>query len=242
MRWSTGPGSSAGPTCTSRDARRSVEETRNRALLADFPEIADVAWAEAAERELDESKVDRNPRAGVPFAELPAVAADKRMYARWQSSLADFLYRTERLEILLCDQLDQSSRPGEGEREFRIRLGDAARLRRDEAVAKVRERFGSELARLEKQRARALERVDKERAEASQQKWDSVLSIGSSIAGALFGRRKLSQVNVTRARSAARSISRSGKGSVGHQASRRDLGRARRGTRPAGRFSRERGA
>ncbi len=112
--------------------------------------------------------------------------------------------------------------PGESERDFRIRLSESARVARDREVEKARAKLERGLNSLVAQLERAEVRVERERSEASQKKWDSVLSIGSSIAGALLGRKTLSAANVSRVGSAARSMKRASLESS-------DVGRAEEG-------------
>jgi phage host-nuclease inhibitor protein Gam len=100
------------------------------------------------------------------------------------------------------------SRPGEGEAEFRARLRAEGRAARDVALAKLRERYAPKLARLKERIAAAEQRSDRERDEYSEKKLQSAISIGTSLVGALFGRKLASATNVGRAGTAARSVSR----------------------------------
>jgi hypothetical protein len=152
------------------------------------------------------------PRAG--FAELPAGAQRAANYASWSKSLAAQLYQARPLQLWTCDALNQTSRPGESEGDFRTRLAVAVREARDAEAAKLRQKFAPKLTALQGQRQRALERVEREKGQASQQKIQAAISIGTSILGAFLGRRMVSATNVGRIGTAAKSASRIGRESA----------------------------
>ena len=85
------------------------------------------------------------------------------------------------------------------------------REKRDAAVAELRKRWQDKLLKLQDQVRRAEERREREQAQLSQQKMQTAVSIGSSILGALLGRKAISATNVGRVGTAARSASRWGR-------------------------------
>jgi hypothetical protein len=142
------------------------------------------------------------------FAPLPPAASKKTSYRSWGARLKEHLYRTQAIQIWKCRELRQSSKPGETESEFRSRLSLLLRERRDLALEKLRKRFGTRLQRLQDRIRTAEERVSREQAQYKQQKVSTMLSVGSTLLGALFGRKVASVGNVRRAASAARGASR----------------------------------
>ena len=56
---------------------------------------------------------------------------DERLksYARWNKSLASFLYRNRTMTLWKCAELRETSRPRESEGDFRVRLGQVLRER-----------------------------------------------------------------------------------------------------------------
>jgi hypothetical protein len=103
------------------------------------------------------------------------------------------------------------SKPGESERDFQARIQLAGRETRDQAVEKLRERYGPKLARLQDKARKAEEAVGKEQQQASQQKLQTAVSIGATMLGALMGRRAVSLSTLGRATTAARGVGRSTK-------------------------------
>ena len=142
------------------------------------------------------------------FAPAPADLANGRKYAAWAKKLKDHLYRERRVTVHKCKALKATSEPGEDERDFRVRLAQAARERRDLEVEKLRRKYASKIRSAERKIATARRKVDREREQADRAKKDSYLSLGGSLLGALFGRKMLSATNVRRAGTGMRSLGR----------------------------------
>ncbi|MCX5740445.1 MAG: ATP-binding protein, partial [Proteobacteria bacterium] len=170
-----------------------------------------------------------DPAAGARFAELPATALRAESFERWRKALAANLYRTRPLTLFRSADPAGTSKAGETEGEFRVRLRDALRESRDAAVEKLRARFAPQLATLRDQIARAEQRVGAEREQYSAKRMDTVISIGASVVGALFGRKLASRTNVGRAATAMRGLGRAAdeRGDVGRAEERADQMRAR---------------
>ncbi|MBS1104576.1 MAG: hypothetical protein H6Q91_78 [Deltaproteobacteria bacterium] len=174
-------------------------------------------WEDGSEIGRAAPDLEAEPAAGAHFAELPAAALRAESYERWRKALAAHLYQARALVLLRSTDPEQTSRPGESEGEFRVRLRDALRESRDSAVEKLRARFAPQLAALRDQKARAEQRVGAEREQYAAKKMDTVISIGAGVVGALFGRKLASRTNVGRAATAMRGIGRAAdeRGDVG---------------------------
>jgi TolA-binding protein len=134
------------------------------------------------------------------------------------SDLKDVLYRTRTLGLWKCAALKAVSQPDESAGDFRARLAHQAREKRDAEVEKLRAQYAPKLAGLQEQVRKAGQRVEKSKAMASQQTLQTVVSVGSSILGALFGRKLASSANVTRAAGTVRAAGQAArrKAEVGH--------------------------
>jgi hypothetical protein len=194
------------------DKSAGVDEWQSLGLAAAISDDGKEAlWNEAEEIA---AAVTREPVAGASFAEVPAAAQRAAAYAQWGKSLAAVLYQNRGLKLLACDALKQTSRAGESEGDFRARLALAVRERRDAEAEKLRQKFAPKLATLQGQRQRALDKVEREKGQASQQKMQAAISIGTSILSAFLGRKVISASNVGRMGTAARSASRIGRESA----------------------------
>jgi hypothetical protein len=189
------------------DRKADVHVEQDVALLA--PIGSD--WREAQEVEVPPSDWESSPQPQASFTAVPADAALARSYTAWSKSLADHVYRTRSLSIFHSDELKQSSRPGESERDFRIRLAQAAREARDEEVEALRGKYASKRATLEDRLRRANQAVERESEQARQSKVQTGISFATTLLGAFLGRKKLSAGTIGRATTAARGVGRSSK-------------------------------
>ena len=189
------------------DARKGLETSEELALLLDLEGAGRVDWYDAVEIDLHEDQLEDDPAEGsVGYGELPETAGDRKSFTAWRKALAEMLYRSRRYELLQSETFGVVSTPGESERDFRIRLADVAREERDAKTDKLRKRYAGKAATLENRILRAEQKVEREREQAKQKKYDSMISVGTSLLGALLGRKKVSVTNLRRAKSAVRGV------------------------------------
>jgi hypothetical protein len=115
------------------------------------------------------------------------------------------------LELLKSPSTGECSTPGEAERDFRVRLQQTAREQRDAQVEKLRQKYAPRIAGLQERIRRAQQVVEREGAQASQAKLQTAISFGTTILGALLGRKAVSASTLGRATGAVRGIGRSAK-------------------------------
>ena len=133
----------------------------------------DDVWDGAAN--LSESPAfDAKPDESATFAELPTELARDKSYPIFQRQLSDHLYRTASLDLWACEPLDQSSKPGEKQEEFRARLATQAGAARDAERAKVTNTYAPKLAAADAE-------VAKQQAKASSEKWQFFAKLGSVL-------------------------------------------------------------
>ena len=191
------------------DAKSALDAWREVTLVAPFGEDGAPAWPEAAEAAALQGGSDPVP--GASLAEPPATALREKSYAQWEKSLRAHLYQAFGAQVLRCRELGLTSLPGEAEGDFRARIGHALHERRDEQVDKLRDKYAARIRSLDDQVRRAGERVEREQAQYSQRKLDTIVSVGSSVLGAIFGgRRSAASKAGTAARSAGRVMNEKG--------------------------------
>jgi len=169
-----------------------------------------VDWQQATEVPARVAGLRREPEAGsASFADLPAPAQQPKNYTAWQKAFGQWLAQTQRVELLRHRAMKLTSAAGEEERDFRARVLDALRAARDAEVAAVQKKFAAKRETLAQRLRRAEEAVGREEQQASQQKTQTMLSLGAAALGALFGRKALSTGTLGRATTAARGVGRS---------------------------------
>ena len=162
---------------------------------------------------------EKTPDSRIEFSSLPSAFTSARNYKSWAKDLKDYMYRERVVTVWKCVDLKQYSEPDEAEDDFRIRLGQLAKERRDLEVEKLRKKCASKLSTVKGQLKRAEERVDREQSQYRSSQFQTAISFGQSILGAMMGRKLTSTTNVTRAGTAMRSAGRS-------MRERTDIGRA----------------
>jgi hypothetical protein len=192
------------------DAKTKTDAWVTRSLIAPIAVTGDVVWEEAEARGDLRNELDTRPPAGAAFEPLPSAAIHPRSAADWRKLLAAHLYQEQTLAVLQCPELKLSSRVDEEEGDFRARIALAQREKRDADVDKIKAAYAPRIQRLGDQVRRAEERVEREKAQVGQQRVNTALSFGSTLLGALLGRRR-GVGTVSRATTAMRSASRIGK-------------------------------
>ena len=191
------------------DAKAGVAFEQPVSVLARFPGAAGaVVWEEAEDCRVDDSDLDKFPAVEASYQELPSEAANAKSYPVWTRSFSEWLYRSQTARLLKSEASQLVSRPGETERDFRIRLQQSAREQRDKLVERLRQKYAPKIASLQERIRRGEQAVDREQEQAKQQKLQTAISFGTTVLGALFGRKRLSTSTLGRATTAARGVSR----------------------------------
>lgn len=164
-------------------------------------------WPDADEwDEADVPQLLTEPEFGAAtFRDLPAELTLKKSFAAWTTALRNHLYRDRRLTVFTCAELRQTSQPGESENDFRLRLQQSAREERDRLVERLRRKYAGKFSTLEDRIRRAEQRIEKEKQQRTTKTLTTAVNLGTSVLGALFGRRAGSVANVNRAGSVIRS-------------------------------------
>lgn len=190
------------------NARAGVDTWQRVACVAPLRDVpVGELWIDA-EVLPDEPELHDTPEGDATFAELPSAAQRDKSYTSWGKALATHLYRAHALTLWKCAELKLTSVLGESEGEFRVRVREAARERRDDQMEKLRKRYAPKLKRLQERIRTAEERVGRESDQYSQQKMQTAISVGATVLGALLGRKAVSVGTVGRATTAMRGAGR----------------------------------
>jgi hypothetical protein len=152
--------------------------------------------------------LDDTPNPSATFALCPAVVSNAKSYAAWRKALPAHMYACETLKLWKHGELKLLSTADETEADFRVRLQHRARELRDADVEKLRQSYAQKVATAENKRRSAADRVAREESQLTNQSLKTVVSVGSTILGALFGRKTVSRTNISGAATAIRGASR----------------------------------
>jgi hypothetical protein len=187
------------------DSKAKIDFTKEKVFLTPVSDNPlPVNWDDSKETDITISDLQKAPANDFSYSDLPSAALRAKNYTAWEKDFSNWLFRTQKFQLLRSPSLGEFARPEETEGNFRVRLQQTARERRDEQVEKLREKFASALTRIDERLRRAKAILEEQQAQAKGQKYQVAVSIGESLLGSFLGRR-----SGTRATRATREISRS---------------------------------
>jgi hypothetical protein len=166
-----------------------------------------VNWAAAEKLAITASDLEKTPVEAEYAASAPA-ASQVKNYEKWAKDFTAWIFSHHTLPLYKSSALGQTSKPGEEERDFRIRLQQSAHEQRDAAAEKLRQKYTPKIAALQERLRRATAAKEREAQQAKRAKLDSVISLGSTLLGAFLGRKAMSRTNVGRAATTMRGVGR----------------------------------
>ncbi len=191
------------------DAKNRIDAKQETLFLTEVTEgPVPVEWNNAEELSMTVTDLETTLADGA-FASVPAAAAQAKNYEKWSRDFSNWIYGSRKLTVFRSVETGLTSRPGEEEREFRIRLQQVAREERDSVAEKLRQKYAPKLAALNERLRRAQAAREREASQATRAKFDTVISFGSTLLGAFLGRKALSASNIGKAATTMRSVGRS---------------------------------
>ncbi|RLS59282.1 MAG: DUF87 domain-containing protein [Planctomycetota bacterium] len=191
------------------DARSQVDVWKNVARLCDVTDgVPDDPWEVADDVDPDKLSFTNQPVAGARFEIPPAAILQTKSYTAWKTGLKNYLYRAVTLTVGYCESLDQYANPNESLSDFQARLKHAAREERDRKIEKLRKRYAPKMTTLDERLRKAQQAVEREKAQSSGATLTAAVQFGTSVLGALFGRKLATSTNVNRAAGSVRSATR----------------------------------
>jgi len=144
------------------------------------------------------------------FAPLPPALGRLDSYKTFKSDFTDWLFANCRFKLMASASTGLTMRLDESERDFKIRVSEAASQQRDADIARLREKYASKMQTLDDRINRAQERIDAERAQAKKTDMEVAINVGATMIGALMGRR-MGSGTLGRATSTARGVTKAAK-------------------------------
>ena len=176
-------------------------------------------WGDSESIGPDALEYEDAPDSAASYAELPAELTKAKTYSSLATALKSRLYQDEVLKLSYCSDLKMYSSPDETEGDFTARLQHLAREQRDLEIEKLRKSYASKFDALQERMRKAEQRIEVEKSQANSATMSAAWTMGTSILGALFGRKTLSVSNIGRAATSARAATRAAE-------QRGDIGRA----------------
>lgn len=196
------------------NAKAKVDTWVTRTLIAPLSEDGrDALWQDAEFHSDLTNELSTKSLGEGQFIPLPSGITNAGVVESWKKTLSIHLYQHDTLTLMQYPELQLTSKPEETEGDFRARVAQALREKRDLEVAKMKAKFAPKFQTLENKIRLSQERIEREKAQAEQQKIGTYVSVGATLLGALLGR-SARVGTVGRAATAAKSMSRIGKESA----------------------------
>lgn len=191
------------------DSKLDVDGTMKINLITRLrPSDDSIDWGDSEEIDFGPAQMDGAPFEPCKFGEVPGRVLNESFYKEAGKDFENWIYRERGMKLLKSAAVGLHSKPGEAEVDFKARVKLAAAEERDRQVEALREKFRKAADKLEDKLKRAEIAAEKEVAQARSAKMSSLISIGSSVLGALMGRKKIGVTNMRRAGTSMRSMSR----------------------------------
>jgi len=164
---------------------KGIDEEREVLLSLELERVQQqIAWEEAQEEEEDFTRLPHTAPQNAHYYDLPTVILEDKGLKRAIRSLKNYLYQEEGLELFRCRSPKLESRPGESRSDFIVRLQDILQEKKEEEIEKLKTRYATKEKVLRNRLIRAQERVAKESSDST----SSMIEMGISVLGALFGK------------------------------------------------------
>jgi hypothetical protein len=191
------------------DSKAGVDVTQDVTVLVPISDGAvAVDWDRAAESGLALADLESSPEDGAQFGSIPSAASKAKNYDTWNKDFTGWLFRTQKVDLFKSPSTKEVSKPGESERNFRVRLQQSGREARDKQSDGLRQKYAPKIAALQDRIRRAGQMVERQQAESRSSQIQAAISVGASILGAFLGRKTVSATNIGRATTAIRGAGR----------------------------------
>jgi hypothetical protein len=191
------------------DSKAGVDVTQDVTMLAPISDGAvAVDWNGAMEASVTVADLESAPSDGARFGSVPSAASKAKSYETWSKDFSGWLFRTQKVDLLKSPGAKEISKPGESERDFRVRLQQSGREARDNQSDSLRQKYAPKIAALQDRIRRAGQMVERQQAESRASQMQAAISVGASILGAFLGRKTVSATNIGRATTAIRGAGR----------------------------------
>ena len=145
---------------------------------------------------IENDSFENKNRTNSVFYELPSFLQNEREIKKIEKEFSNYLYRNEKLSLFKNNSLKLTSKQEESLNDFRLRIQDRLNEKIDEEVEKLQTRFEKNQDSLEKKLDKLYVKLEKEKDQATAKTTNTLISIGSSILGAFFGKSVLSKTNI----------------------------------------------
>ncbi len=177
------------------DRKTNIDVTRELLIAVDAPDDrGSVSWADGERLNLPLKTLRSKPETvdsdkGPFFTTVPEGANSAKELTTLRKDLSDWLYYNERLPLQSHPKLALTQRPDESDRDFHVRLQQAAREARDADIDTLKAKFAKKIDAIEAKKTKEARELDEDQLDYSQRQQAEWVNIGESVIGLVVGRR-----------------------------------------------------
>lgn len=166
-----------------------------------------VDWSDPTAALLDEDLISKDAESS-DYLEISEQATENTNYTQWKKDLKTYIYNNETMTLYTNPETGLISDFEESLQDFRPRVNQALREKRDEAIAEVKEDYQKKVNKLEEKIRKAQNKIEKESGQTSRAKFDTLVHLGTGLLDAFLGRNKLSKTSLNKASRSIRAAGR----------------------------------
>jgi hypothetical protein len=180
------------------NTKAGIDFTRDAVFLSPVTDDPiPVNWDNSKQTNIKISELQKTSQDNILYSDLPSAAFIAKNYNNWKTDFVNWLFRTQKLELYKSEDLNVTSMIGETERDFRIRLQQIAREKRDQEVNTLREKYAMKYAKIDDRLRRAQMDVEEHEAQIKDQKYQTAISLGTTLLGGFLGRKTFGGISKT---------------------------------------------
>ncbi len=149
--------------------------------------LTSIDLAKSVKYDFDADLFDKRPVEQSRFHDLPGFIEEMKTFKSVEKIFSDYIYRTKKIELYKCTALKVESKPGDTLNDFKIKMIDAIRGKKADAVEKLRSKFSTRGDRLQAKYGKLNIKLHKEQSDVSAKQTDSALNFGMAVLGSFLG-------------------------------------------------------
>ena len=138
--------------------------------------------------EFKENSFETNERNNSNYYETPIFIQNEKELKQIQKDFFDFIFRTTKLSLYKNEDLKIISKQNESLTDFKIRIQDRLNEKIDEQIKSLQEKFSKTNDSIDDKLNKLFDKLEKEQLQANTTTTDAIISIGTSLLGAFFGK------------------------------------------------------
>ncbi len=187
------------------DSRRNIDQEYGYYNKYELDEdLRDIDWNNFIQNDDDFDLYEFDYPENSSFTNLPEFFKRLRSLKSLQKEFITYLYQENKLTLYKAIKLKLESKVDESLEDFKIRVSDALREKRDIAEEKLKNKFSKKQEVLDRRLKRALDKLEKEKEDVKEQTTSTLLSFGMTILDAFTGNKRTKRSTISKAGSTIR--------------------------------------